>query len=65
MKIRRLILVVLAVLALSGATLGAALAAPRGQEASGGSQADGRSGRQARAYLGLETTKLTNRVAQY
>jgi len=58
-------LVVLAVLALSGATLGAALAAPRGQEASGGSQADGRSGRQALAYLGLETTKLTNRVAQY
>ena len=65
MKIRRLVLVMLAVLALSGATLGAAPAAPRGQEAGEGSRADGRSERQARAYLGLETTKLTDRVAQY
>jgi hypothetical protein len=65
MKVRRLVLVILAVLALSGATLGAALAAPRGQEAGGGTLADGRPERQAQAYLGLETTKLTKRIAAY
>ena len=44
---------------------GAGGAAWGGGERGGGAQADNRSGRQARVYLGLETTKLTNRVAQY
>ena len=63
MKIRKLVLVLLAVLVLGGATLGAALAAPRGQDAADSSvKADGRP---AKAYLGLETTKLTERIKQY
>lgn len=61
MKVRKLVLVLFSVLALSGAMLSAVSAAPRAQEATDNRRVE----RPATAYLGLETTKLSRRVAQY
>lgn len=62
MKIRRSMLVLLAVVALSGALLGTALAAPRSQESA---TTDVRPERAEEAFLGLVTTALNDRIKQY
>jgi membrane-associated protease RseP (regulator of RpoE activity) len=61
MRVRRLVLVLMAVFMLSGAMLSAVSAAPRGQDAGERSRPE----RPAKAFLGLETTKLSPRVKQY
>jgi membrane-associated protease RseP (regulator of RpoE activity) len=58
MRVRRLVLALMAVFLLSGAMLSAVSAAPRGQEASAGA-------RPQKAFLGLEVTKLSSRAKQY
>ena len=61
MRVRRLVLALLSVLVLSGAMLSVVSAAPRTQDV--GETA--RHERPAKAFLGLETTKLSPRIKQY
>lgn len=65
MKARRLVLLLMAVFALSGAMLSAVSAAPRSQEATQEAREQARPERPAKAFLGLETTKLSAKVTQY
>ena len=59
MKFRKLVLVVMAVFALSGAMLSTALAAPHGQDVA---PVDVQSELRSGAFLGLVTTELTDRI---
>ena len=59
MKFRKLVLVLMAVFALSGAMLSTALAAPRSQDVA---PADVRPDQRSDAFLGLVTTELSDRI---
>ncbi len=61
MRVRRLVMALLAVVVLSGAMLSVVSAAPRAQE----TRATAKHERPAKAFLGLETTKLSPRIKQY
>ncbi|MDA0798459.1 MAG: PDZ domain-containing protein [Chloroflexi bacterium] len=61
MRVRRLVMALLAVVVLSGAMLSVVSAAPRTQEL----RETAKHERPAKAFLGLETTKLSPRIKQY
>ena len=61
MRVRRLVMALLAVLVLSGAMLSVVSAAPRAQE----TRETAKHERPPKAFLGLETTKLSPRIKQY
>lgn len=61
MRVRRLVMALLAVVVLSGAMLSVVSAAPQVQETG----AIAKHERPAKAFLGLETTKLSPRIKQY